>query len=107
MNTGIKVEFCIMKRFKEKSLTVFFLLSSPKEQTVLFPRSLLPATGPGHPSLEGILKSVSWPFLTVQNVFSFMPCVWVGRRGAALAFCGVRLCRVPTSLDRSPGKPVG
>lgn len=59
MNTGIKVEFCIMKHLKEKSLTVFFLLSSPKEQTFLFPGSLLPAPGPGHPSLEGIRKSVS------------------------------------------------
>lgn len=72
MNTGIKVEFCIMKLLKEKSL--YFLLPPlfSQETNFLFPDSLLPATGPSHPALEGIPKSVSWPFLIVQDVFSFM-----------------------------------
>lgn len=69
-------------------LLCFLLLLRNKP---LFVFQFLPAAGPSHSSLKGVLKSVSWLFFITQNVFSFMPCVCVGRNGIILPFCGALL----------------
>lgn len=82
MDTGINIEFCVMKHLGEK-LSLF--PSFYQGINLYFSSSFLPAAGPS-PSVKGILKSVSWLFLLMQNVFSFMPRAGVGRNGAVLSF---------------------
>lgn len=43
--------------------------------------SFLPAPGPCHPFLKGMLKSIAWLFLVMQPVSSSAPCVLVGGGG--------------------------
>lgn len=72
MITGIEAEFCIMKHLKEKSL-YFFLRPFFSRGINLFVSRRPSSCYRSQSSFsQGILKSVSWPFLIVQNVFSFV-----------------------------------
>lgn len=80
MITGIEAEFCIMKHLKEKSL-YFFLRPFFSRGINLFVSRRPSSCYRSQSSFsQGILKSVSWPFLIVQNVFSFVA-RWGGGAG--------------------------
>ena len=91
-------------------LSPFFFFPSPRIN-LSFSFSFLPAPGPCHPFLKGMLKSVAWLFLLMQPAPSSGPgACWLAGVGVGGEQAGMHYFYsflFPAGLDRSPGKLVG